>query len=239
MSFWEENTMKGNQEDYSRYGKRTKRKKTNIILNSLIIVVVLLIVIVSYTIFSGNDNDQAANGAENEEQTTGSNERADTSDNKADSSHSEDEETADRETAEDKETSASEDKAAEDEENTNEVAPADSSQDVVTEGGEDSNVIRTIENPSWQPVGTVQTEHPGAVYDSSSVDWQESVKAITYATGLSEENMTIMFLGNNGVNKSVATVRSKDRTENYRVYIDWVDGEGWKPVRVEELKGIE
>ncbi|WP_080844805.1 DUF1510 family protein [Cytobacillus gottheilii] len=228
--------MKGNHEEYSRYGKRSKRKKTNIILNSLIAVVLLLIIIVSYAVFSGNDKDnQAANGAENEEQTTETNENepADTTEKVTEPSDTEDEETP-----EDQETSGSENEENE-EETTDEVAPADSSQEVVTEGSEDSNIIRTIENPAWQPVGTVQTEHPGAVYDSSSVDWQESVKAITYATGLAEENMTIMFLGNNGVNKSVATVRSKDQTENYRVYIDWIDGEGWKPVKVEELREIQ
>ncbi|MEW9107866.1 MAG: YrrS family protein [Cytobacillus gottheilii] len=228
--------MKGNQEEYSRYGKRSKRKKTNIILNSLIVVVLLLIIIVSYAVFSGNDNDnQAANGSENEEQTTETNENepADTTEDVTEPADTEDEETQ-----EDQETSGNENEENE-EQTSDEVAPADSSQEVVTEGSEDSNIIRTIENPAWQPVGTVQTEHPGAVYDSSSVDWQESVKAITYATGLAEENMTIMFLGNNGVNKSVATVRSKDRTANYRVYIDWIDGEGWKPVKVEELREIQ
>jgi Domain of unknown function (DUF1510) len=47
--------------------------------------------------------------------------------------------------------------------------------------------------------------------------------------------MTILFLGNNGENKSVGTVKQKGTQQEYRVYIEWVDDEGWKPTLVEEM----
>ncbi|EAR63631.1 hypothetical protein B14911_06818, partial [Bacillus sp. NRRL B-14911] len=92
-------------------------------------------------------------------------------------------------------------------------------------------------NPSWQPVGTSQTGEHTAVYEG--VDWNEMVQAITYATGIPESNMTIWFLGNNGPNQSVGTVSTKDQQEKYRVYIEWVDGQGWKPVKMEELNSVQ
>jgi hypothetical protein len=70
------------------------------------------------------------------------------------------------------------------------------------------------------------------------VDWQEMLQAISYATGVDQSNMTVWFLGNNGPNKSVGTISTKDQSEKYRVYIDWVDGQGWKPVKVEVLNEI-
>ena len=30
--------------------------------------------------------------------------------------------------------------------------------------------------------------------------------------------------------------QQENNPQSYRVYIEWVDGEGWKPVKVEELK---
>ena len=61
------------------------------------------------------------------------------------------------------------------------------------------------------------------------------VQAITYGTGIEESNMTIVYLGNNGPNKSVGTVKQKDTGQEYRVYIEWVDEKGWKPTLIEEL----
>ena len=108
-------------------------------------------------------------------------------------------------------------------------------EEVVSEGGNNPDVKATIVNPAWEPVGTTQTgDHPSGVY--GGVDWDEMVQSITYATGIDQSNMTILFLGNNGTNKSVGTIKQKDTGQEYRVYIEWVDGEGWKPTSVEELQ---
>ena len=106
-------------------------------------------------------------------------------------------------------------------------------QEIVTEGGSDPKVKKTIVNPAWEPVGTSRTGQHFNEY--SGADWDEMVQAISYGTGIDPSNMTILFLGNNGPDKSVGTVKQKDTQQEYRVYIEWVDEKGWKPTQVEEL----
>jgi hypothetical protein len=49
--------------------------------------------------------------------------------------------------------------------------------------------------------------------------------------------MTVWYLGNNNgnPNSSIGTVSTKDKQQTYRVYIEWIDGQGWKPTKVEKL----
>lgn len=204
-----------NDEGRTRYQQRSKRKKTNFILNGLIIVVILLIVFVSYSIFHTNDEKNADKNKD--------------SDTKTGQQASGDKETASSTTGSDNT----------DENTTTEEEEESEDGEVVTEGGSDSNVIKTIENSSWQPVGTTQTGEHVASY-SEGVDWNEQIKALSYATGLDSGNMTLWFLGNNNQDphKSIGTVSSKDKSAKYRVYIEWVDGSGWKPTKVEEIKDL-
>ncbi|MGJ7035068.1 DUF1510 family protein [Anoxybacillus eryuanensis] len=103
-----------------------------------------------------------------------------------------------------------------------------------------SNVIREIVNPSWQPIGTTQSEPHVTTYDKNSVDWKEMIDAISYATGISSSDLIVWFIGNGGSpNHAVATVSKKDKTEHYKVFIEWVTNEGWKPTKVQQLKEIE
>jgi cytoskeletal protein RodZ len=217
--------MVKNEFEKSRFSQRTKKRKTNFILNSLIAIVLLLIIIVSANIFFGDDD-----ASSKEEQNQVENEKKEDNSSKEVGSK-EDEKTQDSSTTD------SESKQDKTEAGDNDSSNNEDNGEVVTEGGTDSNVTKTIVNPGWEPVGTVQTGEHSNVYDG--VDWDEMVKAISYATGLPEENMTIKFLGNNGPNKSVGTVFSKDKTQIYRVYIEWVDNQGWKPTKVEELASIQ
>ncbi|KAF0819288.1 MULTISPECIES: YrrS family protein [unclassified Cytobacillus] len=220
--------MKGNSRE-SRFGKREKRKKTNIILNSLIALVIILIIVVSAKIFFGGNNDQelTANEETASESKQNENNKEDKG-NEIEQNKDKEEKQADKE---------SEEEEKESEENAEEENQEDKEQ-VVTEGGSGPDVEKTIENPAWKPVGTSQTGEHTAVYDQNHVDWQEMLSAISYATGIEQGNMTVWFLGNNGPNSSVGTISTKDQSEKYRVYIDWVDGEGWKPSRVEVLNEI-
>jgi cytoskeletal protein RodZ len=218
------------QDDFqqSRFNQRSKRRKTNLILNGLIGIVLVLIIVVSGVIFWGND-DKATTEKEQEQSVEASNET-----NDGEKSSKEEAEGSDTETDEE---DSSTDSSSSNEESSEEASSNDNEESIVTEGGADSNVVRTIVNPNWEPIGTSQTGEHTNVY--SGVDWDEMVSAIEYATGLSEDNMTIKFLGNDGHNKSKGTVFSKDRTQIYRVSIEWVDGKGWKPTLVEELASIE
>jgi cytoskeletal protein RodZ len=213
----------------SRSTYRAKRKKTNIILNSLIAIVLALILFVAYTIFLSGD-DKAAPEKESTKTTA----------NQTSEKESKDTEKSDAAQETDEETDT-EEKADEDSEEVSAPEQEDDSQAIITEGDGSSNVVRTIENPAWKPVGTVQTGEHTPVYDSSSVDWQEMLKAISYATGLEESNMTLYWLGRDKTTGtgSFSTVASKDKQQKYNVYLEWVEGEGWRPTKVEELAAIQ
>ncbi|MEH7112015.1 YrrS family protein [Neobacillus niacini] len=211
----------------SRSSYRAKRKKTNIILNSLIVLVLALIFFVAYTIFLSGDDKAATKKVEPKTE----NQAANTKDKDVEKKKE------DKGTAEE---TAGEESTEEDSEEVTAPEKEDDSQAVVTEGDGSSNVLKTIENPSWKPVGTVQTGEHAPSYDEASVDWQEMLKAVSYATGLEESNMTLYWFGRDKKSGSgyFSTVASKDKTFKYNVFLQWVDGKGWKPVKVEELSEI-
>lgn len=96
---------------------------------------------------------------------------------------------------------------------------------------------KAIVNPDWKPIGTTQTGEHVSKYDGNSDDWNEKKKAISYATGLSEDELYFERIQNGGgPQKSEGIVRSKDNSKKYKVYLEWVDGQGWKPVKMDVLK---
>jgi Sec-independent protein translocase protein TatA len=242
----------------SRLDKRAK-KKSNVVLNSLIGIVVLLIVVVGATIFLGNDTEPAA--GDNTESTSNevadssdSNNEEETEDPSADTSSSENEVAANEDASTEDDSEA--DNAAEDEDDNKPVADGeglagdekqdekdkkeekDSSDDKkkIVKDSNAPNVKKEIVNPGWKPIGTQQTGEHVAEYKENSADWQEKVQALSYATGLPEDNMTVWWLERNGgPDKAIGTVAPKDKSTTYRVYLEWIDGKGWKPVKMEEL----
>ncbi|MBP2240511.1 cytoskeletal protein RodZ [Cytobacillus eiseniae] len=217
---------------------RGKRRKTNLILNTLIGLVILLIIFVSVKIFSGGndeklaDQEQQTESSQDEEKVAAEESNASPIDEHQDEKEIESDENSLDES--EKNAGSTDDKK---EEIT--IVPANEDDAVVTEGGSNNNVKKTIENPSWAPIGTSQTGEHYAVYDKESTDWAEMLQAMSYATGVDQNNMNVWFLGNNGFNKSVGTITTKDQKQVYRVYIDWIDGQGWKPTKVEELNEVE
>jgi cytoskeletal protein RodZ len=217
----------------SRSGNRAKRKKTNLILNSLIIIIIVIIVFVAYSIFSsGNNNASSKNDANNNSVKQSSSQKENNGAAKETSTSANDTNTSDSNTDTTNSTSSG------DQQNGDTTSgSADESQAVVTEGGSSPNVEKTTENSDWKPVGTSQTGSHTPVYDTSSTDWKEMLNAISYATGLDQNNMIVWHLGRDRSvdNGSIGTVSSKDKKQKYNVYIQWVDGQGWKPTKVEQL----
>ncbi|MBO0959408.1 YrrS family protein [Neobacillus sp. MM2021_6] len=204
----------------SRSGYRAKRKKTNLVLNSLIIIVLLLIIFVAYTIFLSGGDEKAAPKQQDPKM-----EQKDTT-HKADTEKKKDEVVQ-------KDDSSSKNDSEEEQESEEASVPesTDDSQAVVSEDG------TTIENPAWKPVGTTQTGDHTPVY--SGVDWDEMLSAISYATGVDTSNMTVIWLGKDPAkaNASVGTISAKDTKEKFKVFIEWVDGQGWKPTKVINVTG--
>ncbi|EMF45345.1 hypothetical protein B481_3202 [Planococcus halocryophilus Or1] len=49
-------------------------------------------------------------------------------------------------------------------------------------------------NTSWEPIGTDQKGEHVSVYQKDSQDWNEKVKAVSYATGLDANDMYVMMI---------------------------------------------
>ncbi|MGD7009813.1 YrrS family protein [Metabacillus sp. 84] len=225
----------------TRYGNRDKRRKTNVVLNALIGIVLILILAVGYQLILGGEKEETSNSKISDQQETQSEEpAADQEDNASDEAENKDKETqntsGDEQSAEDK---AADEKAKEEEKQKNEKEQSEDPNEgaTVTEGEPGSDVAEVIENPNWKPVGTTQEGDHTAVYDKGSTDWQEMTKALTAATGVQADNMTIWRLENNGSpDDAIGTISAKGSDEKLRVSIQFVENEGWKPVKVEKLK---
>ncbi|MDG4655432.1 DUF1510 family protein [Ectobacillus antri] len=114
-------------------------------------------------------------------------------------------------------------------------APVVEDQKVQVPESQSPGVAEAYTNPSWKPIGTVQSEPHVTKFDSSSQDWKEMTQAISYALDIPADTLTILFLGNNGPNKAIGTVQAKDTKERFKVYIEWVEGQGWQPTLVHKL----
>ncbi|MED2714752.1 YrrS family protein [Bacillus thuringiensis] len=91
-------------------------------------------------------------------------------------------------------------------------------------------------NPSWKPIGTEQGAKPEMKFKEGTVDWSEMKKAISYAVDVPESQLIFDFIGNNGNNKAYGNVRDKQNNKKYKVNIDWVENQGWKPASVQVVR---
>lgn len=231
--------MSLNHRDGSRYGRTTKRKKNNLVLNVLIGLVFIFIIFLGTQLFFGKSDDKQVSTNEQE-----LNESAEKNDDKAaEEDVSEEEEDAAAENEEESDSKPEdEEKPAdeeESEENTDENTENEDSETQVSENSDDPNVIKTMTNPGWGPVGTSQSEPHTSVYDEGHVDWDEKLKVVSAATGLASGDYTLYFLGNGGSeHHSVASIKNKASGENFKVYLEWVTGKGWKVTKVEQVKSL-
>ncbi|ELS62168.1 hypothetical protein BSI_12470 [Bacillus inaquosorum KCTC 13429] len=213
-------------------------------LNILIAIVSILIVVVAANLFinspSSKDVSKDSETAQKQESpASGKTEKKsdeDIKDSKKDTSDSEkdSEKSSDSDSDSKKDDSSKSDESDSDSDSSSDDPLKDAK---VTEGGSSSNVEKTYENPDWKAVGTEQTGEHAATYDSSSQDWAEMLKAISYATGVSTDHMTVLWLGNNGSPQDAkGKILDKTTGDKYQVTITWVDEKGWKPTKVEKLK---
>ncbi|MEI4769468.1 YrrS family protein [Psychrobacillus sp. FJAT-51614] len=213
-----------------------RKKKANRILNILIGIVLLLIIVVVVNIITSDETETTK-----EEKNTAVSEETIKEEDETDLTETaEIEEESDLSSTE--ENVESEDKSESNEETTegNEETKSEENTEVITESSNDPNVENVIIDPTWAPIGTSQSGEHTSSYDKKSVDWAEKVQALAYGAGLDPSNMFVKFLGNGGSpQKSIGTVTSKDGNEIYRIYLEWIDGEGWKPTKKEILKSLE
>ncbi|MEF2093960.1 DUF1510 family protein [Bacillus sp. CFBP9009] len=228
----------------SRFNQRDQKRKVNKIYNIAITIVSILIVIVAVTIFLSDD------GTETKKATTEPKQIADTDSGKVtDKPAGKKEETdsekedavgdneATEEDASEEDSKATEEDSEEKAEDGADPEKAGDAELVEVEGSGDGNVAATYTSEGWEPVGTEQSGEHTTSFEKGSVDWNEMSKAIASGAGIDEGSMKLWWLQNGGSpTTAIGTVSEGDNPKTYRVYIEWVDGSGWKPVKVEELK---
>ncbi|MDZ4417548.1 YrrS family protein [Bacillus cereus] len=143
----------------------------------------------------------------------------------------------------DKETAKIEEKKSEDKEAAQLEGKQKVEKSVKTNGTENKEEEKTVSqekdpqtNPSWKPIGTEQGAKPDMKFKEGTVDWSEMKKAISYAVDVPESQLIFDFIGNNGNNKAYGNVRDKQSNKKYKVNIDWVENQGWKPASVQVVK---
>lgn len=204
-----------------RSEKRLKRRKVNRILNILIILVFALILFFGWKLFFSNSNQ------------TGTAEKPTTSEQNQPASNGEDNSSV-VDDSDNEETTETDDTTEEQTEETTVPESESSDHETVTDGDPDSNIIRSIVNNAWSPIGTTQEGAHTINYEDGSVDRIEMEKALSYA--INQEALTVWELKRNGEQQVAATVSTKDNSRVYRVYIEWIDQEGWKPFKIDELR---
>lgn len=206
------------------------RNRINNLLNIAILVVVLLIVVTTASLFMKDNNAQT-----DETEQSVSNENVNNNEKNnvvvEDDDVIEDGVDSGNETADNSE--ANENDPVE--ENSNEQ-----SEIVNSLPSDDVNVLETIINPAWKPIGTKQTGEHVSLYDLESLDWYEKKDAIAYATGHPTDALIYWKIKNGGSpQKSIGIVSTKNKSEMYKVYIEWVDNEGWLPVSMDVLTNLD
>ncbi|WAA10296.1 YrrS family protein [Fervidibacillus albus] len=216
-----------------------KRRKKDFILNILIGIVFLAILVVGYSILFGDDSkDEMAMDTQGEE--TENNNGSLIGEEREEDEEIEESEGDGNDSFDEEETETNE-PVTSDNEQTNtdeEMTNEETGEQIVEQSSDDPNVIKAVIDPSWEPIGTSQTGEHITVYDKGSTDRIEMEQALAYATNTTVDNLTIWWLQRGEiVNKHViGTVETKNDGQVYRVYLEWIDGQGWKPTKMEYLK---
>ncbi|MGM9923695.1 MAG: YrrS family protein [Bacillus sp. (in: firmicutes)] len=220
----------------SRSEKVGKKRKANTVYNILLTIVIVAIIIVSASIFLGKDDKETATpNKENKSQQVQDDEKETAKDDE-DTTNGLDQD-ADDEKTNDPEKTDEEDTTDEDKEDSADVEKKPEEDDRIVENSGNPSVEETRVNESWEPIGTEQTGEHVTTYTQGTTDWNEMEKALAYGAGIDQSGMTVLWLGNGGApDKAEGTVLSKGDGSKYKVYIQWVDGQGWKPTKVEKLK---
>ncbi|HDR4554973.1 TPA: DUF1510 family protein [Bacillus cereus] len=216
----------------SRFQEKQQNRRQKAIFNIAFTLVLVTVGIVTYQLFTPSNTSKKA--IAQEKKVT-----------KIEEKKTEDKETAkiEEKKTEDKETAKIEEKKTEDKEAAQLEGKQKVEKSVKTSGNENKEEEKTVSqekdsqtNPSWKPIGTEQGAKPEMKFKEGTVDWSEMKKAISYAVNVPESQLIFDFIGNNGNNKAYGNVRDKQSNKKYKVNIDWVENQGWKPASVQVVK---
>ncbi len=221
--------MNEREPDFSRIGRKRRRNKSNSILNTMIAVVTILIIVVGVIIVFNMKDAKKVEQLSEKDSTIGVSKEGD-------QSKSKEKALKNKKTEKD----ANEDASDKSSEEVNGTQVSENPGKVTTLASEDEIVSESIVDTSWEPIGTAQTGEHVSVYAEGAIDYNEKKDALAYATGLPIKSMIFHRIKNGGGPQSaIGVVSTLDKKEKYRVYIEWVDGEGWKPIKKEVLTTLE
>ncbi|PEM05971.1 FMN-dependent NADH-azoreductase [Bacillus cereus] len=203
----------------SRFQEKQQNRRQKVIFNIAFTLVLVTVGIVTYQLFTPSNTSTKA--IAQEKKVTKIEEKK----------------------TEDKEIAKIEEKKSEDKEAAQLEGKQKVEKSVKTNGNENKEEEKTVSqekdpqtNPSWKPIGTEQGAKPEMKFKEGTVDWSEMKKAISYAVDVPESQLIFDFIGNNGNNKAYGNVRDKQSNKKYKVNIDWVENQGWKPASVQVVK---
>lgn len=202
----------------ARKQRSDQRKKMDRLLNVLIAVVSILIIINLMFVLKDKDKDKEVVKNESSEQSKDADTKTNTTN-----------------------TTTSDEKQQKEETNDESTKKLDTDQ-ISVSASNDPVVEEVIVNSNWQPTPTKQTDTHVSTYEEGQIDYEEKLITFQNAVNLSDENIIYWSVKNNGSSDTaIAVVSSNDKehSEKYRVSIQWIDNQGWKPVKVEKLKRIE
>ena len=216
----------------SRFQEKQQNRRQKAIFNIAFTLVLVTVGIVTYQLFTPSNTSTKA--IAQEKKVT-----------KIEEKKTEDKEATklEEKKTKDKEIAKIEEKKSEDKEAAQLEGKQKVEKSVKTNGTENKEEEKTVSqekdpqtNPSWKPIGTEQGAKPDMKFKEGTVDWSEMKKAISYAVDVPESQLIFDFIGNNGNNKAYGNVRDKQSNKKYKVNIDWVENQGWKPVSVQVVK---
>ncbi|CAM5195636.1 hypothetical protein UACE39S_06859 [Ureibacillus acetophenoni] len=246
-------------ESKKRSNRTQGRKKLDRLLNVLIAIVAVLILINLYFVFSNNgekaqevedieseqtSSDTVSKNEQDSEQESNSSEedstQSDSEDTESNSNNDSNNSTSPDGNKDNSTTNEPSDGKKNDEEDETKGTIPTSGKSVVVQDSDDPLVDQVMFDPNWAVTPTKQTGTHISTYSEGHIDYEEKKVTIRNAVGLEEDNIIYWSIRNNGSNEtSISVVSSMDKKEKYRVSIEWIANEGWKPVKVEMLNTIE
>ncbi|MGE7884997.1 YrrS family protein [Bacillus sp. NPDC094077] len=229
----------------SRFQEKQQNRRQKAIFNIAFTLVLVTVGIVTYQLFSPSDTSKKAIAQEKKATKIEEKKREEKEAIQLEEKKREEKEAAQLEEKkrEEKEAAQLEEKKREEKEAAQIEGKQKAEKSVKTNGNENKEGEKMASqekgsqtNPSWKPIGTEQGAKPEMKFKEGTVDWSEMKKAISYAVDVPESQLIFDFIGNNGNNKAYGNVRDKQSNKKYKVDIDWVENQGWKPVSVQVVK---
>ncbi|GEM00537.1 Protein of unknown function [Halolactibacillus halophilus] len=222
-----------------RLNKKRKNKRWLVILIGILVVFLLSVIsapIISQIMFSDDEATEETMNSAVDESTDDSTEDDQANKTTDDQGATEEEPDVVTGADEDKGADVGEDADQTDDGNESTDVPKNPDDyDLTFSESDDENVLSRYK-ADWDAVPTTQTQPHTISFEQDTDDWNEMLEAATLATGIDSEAMQYLWVSGNGPNKVITTYTDRDSKEHFRVYIEWVESEGYTPTQVDLLK---